>query len=329
MSGYMPGFREGTQTVAEVALDAIEALYGGEEAVAGSESYSVVGETVFRDISRARARARLEGKSEEALPSFPSADRVKDADRKKILARVLQSQGNEAVRAVIAALSPDEHLALAEEAEGKPELNAKLAPLANRVEKLDLKLTNEADARSLATLKGKPLGKPVVEQIVALSKQIAAKGNAVDVRIERIACLGGMQVVAREVSKADKDFSKKSRSMYSGGSLASKAVVQATLNGPEVSSICSWRVEGVAPAKPAAEKAPKAEEDKLTDDVEDNMSGYYGGDREEEFWQKLEEISGAKGAAYGLVHISVSGMPAREGGQDDSLRRRIRRMRMP
>ena len=108
------------------------------------------------EITIARAKARLEGKSEKELPAFPSADRVDEEGREKIKDLFKSASGDELASAM-ESLSPDERLAFYEIAGEDADLCKKLIPLANLVTKVAMQDVSAEIAEEYRAFEGKML----------------------------------------------------------------------------------------------------------------------------------------------------------------------------
>jgi hypothetical protein len=210
----------------------------------------------------------------------------------------------EALGMWVAGLTVDQHLALSEEARKQPEINSKLALLANCITEVHLDLPPGVEGNDYEAMKGGPLSTGAVVRCVAYAKGSVARGNAILCRISRLPLLGGLQLTLQEISRSDKDFERKSggisRMTASIGSFVSGSIF-----AEDTQASHRWLVEPDA----TAGKDEKNDDDHLAMIHQEAFSMMGSG--EDDFWEKVGNFCGGKGPVYGYALVTISGVPLR------------------
>jgi hypothetical protein len=298
----------GPDSISALTAQIIEGLYGDTPAT-GFEQRQVLMQLGKRTstVLKARAEARLAGKKESELPAFPSADNVTPEQRKKLVDDITKADGA-ALEKQIADLSMDSLLVLGDETGNNEKLNAKLAPIANRVAAVrgdvdDAGIIKQQESAA----KGKVLDKTVVEQMLTLCRDLTQRGMYGQCSISRQPCLGGIEIWITEFAPTNKQF--KARTRYMRGN--EKPTVSAWMQAEDIHGNATWYIE-----KPAAtgtnkvESAKSAAEDDLIADAAsdvDSRTLERAKESQDEFWKSVEQFCSGKGNVCRAANINFSG----------------------
>jgi len=155
----------------------------------------------------ARAKARVGGAAETALPAYPKADTVKPPRRKELTAQLTAATKMEAAGAVdkvLNALSLDERLWLAQSLDHNTNLNARLVPLSLRI----VDVTGpEGDAAATALTiawKGKTLERKTAQALVDYVQTRLKAGESRFVSVERQPSFDGVSIRIQSAADAGK-----------------------------------------------------------------------------------------------------------------------------
>ncbi len=192
-----------TYMIADLAADAIESLYAD---TSPAEQYSHRGEyanlnpEVRMKVSRARAVARLEGKSVDQLPKFPSPDDVTAERRKVIEADVLKATPA-ALGAMLDQLNDSEIAYLTEAAKDNEAITKALAPLSRRIATVKVMTGLPVpEATRIQKLAGTMVGTNAIIEMRELCKRQLATGSVVAVTLSSSGLGKGLRL---EVSSVD------------------------------------------------------------------------------------------------------------------------------
>lgn len=199
-----------------------------------------------------RARLRIEGEPTDKLPPLPSADNI-TADARKALVADLIATTPEALSGRIAALSLDEQLAMIKELGQNQPLREALRPLANRIQRVEIKVDDPAIQSSLQALAQQPVSKAVAEQLFAAVQSIATNGQtSVIGMLVRQAPGDGITLSLRTAGKDDGGM----LNMYSYGMHGQRSAPAITgmYSVGDVNGFGRWKVQLPKPA--ASEDTP-------------------------------------------------------------------------
>jgi len=324
-------------TVADTVAAQVEALYqSGGLAHRRADPSHVLGQRV-QDLVRKRALARLEGKTGDDLPSYPSADEVSEARREEMLAGIKAAASVDALRTLIAGFSLDELLALVELGQDDEELNVKLAGPAHTITKVTVELPSEEDTGLVKALQDKQLAKEHVESLVEMAKRLSTEGHIFAAVTWRRPGLEGISLDVRLVDPEDKDSNVMSMMGGYWGMEASsqQAMVMAMLSGSGLHAQGMWAVKSgdeeekdepkVNPLKAQLEAMGMTDElpmDMLDELDADLDSQWKAG--QDEFWKQLEKLCEGKDNVCMNGMVYVWGTPAQEEDEEDAKRDRRR-----
>ncbi len=203
-----------------------------------------------------RARLRIEGVPADKLPPLPDAANV-TADALETLIADLIATAPEALPGRIAALSLDEQLAMIKETGRNQPLREALRPLANRIQRVEIKVDDPAIQSLLQALSQQPVSKAVVEQLFAAVQSIATNGQtSVIGMLVRQAPGDGITLSLRAAGKDDDGL----LNMYGYGmqDRRSAPAITGTYSAGNVNGFGRWKVE--LPKPPATETKPATPE---------------------------------------------------------------------
>ncbi len=260
-------------TVADIAATDIETLYGE---ISQMERYGRYGGTenlspeLMARIMRARAIARLDGKTEEQLPKMPAADDVTAERRKAIDADILKATP-EALGVVIEKLTDAEGLYLSEAARENAALAKVLAPLSRRI--VSVKAAPALPAAELARLR-KLSGTTISTNAIAEMRELCSRQLATGaVFVVSLASDGIGNGVSLNVTPADDSmrrmYGSSYGSMLSGKSGKRKGLVMGMLRNGRDYANGMWLVDLAAPVAATGTVASAADES--DDNAEDQM----------------------------------------------------------
>ncbi|MFC1461230.1 hypothetical protein ACFLQR_01770 [Verrucomicrobiota bacterium] len=165
-------------------------------------------------------------------------------------------------------------------------------------------------------MKGKPLNKEMVEQVLSLCRSLTGKSNIVYCTVSRQVFLDGININVREISPQSKKFKKFSQSQYGGrrGGRSEKAKVSGYLSAADLHAGAVWSVDTPA-SKEADEKKPAkdmTEADELLADTMDELEEQideHNAESQKEFWEKVEEFCRGKDNVCRAATIQFHGTP--------------------
>ncbi len=306
---------EDTWTVGQYSGFIMEGLYGGVQQ--DMQMWSVLGQLGKRgwDVFRLRGEARLDGKSEDQLPPFPSAAHV-TAEQRAALKAKLSGLNGEALVKAMPALSMDEQLALGEILAGDEALNGKLVPLASVIRNVRVETDDAALKQLCEGFKGKSFDRKMIEDLVEHSKRLVKEGKPAMLMVSRTGDLQGYDIKS---FKGDQIAE-----MYFSGYGNKQSMLTVTAlgrgGGTTVSSNATWMVDSAAAAKPAqvktnevAKASSPLKDDLLETTVEeqDYSSGAYAQmfvQQQKNFWEKVDTLCSPKYNACGSSAITLMGI---------------------
>ncbi len=314
-------------TIADVAATDIETLYGDSSLTqrydgryGGMENLPP--ESMAKSM-RARAAARLDGKTEEQLPKMPSADDVTAERRKAIEADILKA-APEALGGVIDMLTDAEGLYLAEAVGENAALAKVLAPLSRSI--ASVKAAPELPAAELARLQ-KLTGTTISTNAIAELREICGRQLATGaVFAVSLASDGIGKGFSLNVVPADKAFRRMYESSY-GSRLSGKrgqriGLVMGMLRNGRVNASSTWVVDLPAPvASTGTVEAAADESDDNADEQLDALKRSF--ERQaERFQTALESLCKPDEPVGQGASVSFTGLlPAKEKdkkkGEDD------------
>jgi hypothetical protein len=264
-------------TVADMAATSIESLYGDVSAMERHGFWGGAGSLrpdVAMKIARARAAARLEGKTEDQLPKMPSADDV-TADRRKAIETEVTKAPPAQLGAMLDKLTDSETLYLAEAENENENVKKALAPLARRIGSVKAAPVLPAEeAARLQKLEGTAVTTNAVAEMREVCKRQLAAGKAVVVSLSSAGLGRGLRL---EVTATDESTQRMYGSGYasmmrsSGG--VRKGMVIGALQNNQNYGHSMWLVDLPAVAKAAATtgtvaKAAADSDDDASDRIE-------------------------------------------------------------
>lgn len=207
------GAGAGEWTIGDLAASSIETLYGDMKAM---EKYarmsgvdSVRPESMLK-ITRARAIARLEGKAEEDLPKYPSADDVTADRRKAIEADAVKASPAE-MKALLAKLTDAETMYFGELQGENPAVRKAMAPLSRIIGTVKTPADLPAeDAARLRKLEGTAVSTNALAEMRELCKRQLIAGKAVAVSLSSAGLGSGLKLEVKAMDSA-------TQRMYGGG----------------------------------------------------------------------------------------------------------------
>jgi hypothetical protein len=326
----------GGANVRDLAATAIEAVYGNM--AEGRDEDAVTAMALgprFYEVLRARAEARLAGKTEADLPPWPSADRVPQ-QRRDELVQQLRTGDPAGLPATAAGFSPDEMLAAGEAIDADAELEARLLPIANRIAAVAIELPGAEAAAPLVALKGQTLTQEAAKRVHEVCLALGKTGRRFDAALARAPALGGVTLSLREVpepkaregtapaavrgAEADNPYTK---AMQSITFVQGICMAFSPAEGLEPAN-ATWVVPpdpatAGHPATPPAEKntgdrLPAADENvaEMIDQIQESAGD---ADGQERFWEAVEAL--CKGSPWGPATIRFRCQKGDGTGMDD------------
>lgn len=322
-------------TVAEIAAEVIESLYGKQETdsvqtsegtegdevqlegAEGSEmdaSWAQMGQYAAyysrspsasmlsystgrrgREFVLARARKRLAG---EDVPPYPSG-RVSQERRKAVLKQLEDGPAQ-----AVAALTLEDLLWLGPALNTKSNLNVRLAPLSLRISGFTVPPGDDAAATLAAKWKDGALGRPLVDDLLAYTREKLAAGAPVIVSLYRQPGFDGTLVYVEPMASMARS-TLSSYSYYMRDAPPDKAVVLATMDATSV----HWVLDAAAPAVESAPAAGQSEIDALLAEAlsDARRAIAKSGDKQRErFWKAIDALAQTNpSAARSIVLMGI------------------------
>jgi len=288
----MPGgnaFTGGTDyTIADLAAGGIESVYGD---VSVLEQYGRHGGSanlnpeVLMKVTRARAAARLDGKTEDQMPKFPSADDVTPERRKAIETDVLKATPA-TLGAILDKFTDSESLYLTEAAGENSEIMKAMAPLSRRITAVKMAPTlPAAEAARLQKMSGTMVSTNVIAEMREFCKRQLATGAAFAVTLSSGGLGKGLRLdVAAVDEKALNTYGYSS--MLTTMGKGRKGMVMGMLRSGEHNGYGMWLVDLPAASTGTVAEATAEASDKL-DDQADTFATMFGS-QQEQFESVLE-----------------------------------------
>lgn len=279
--------------------------------------YAMLPEKQIAPLLLRRARLRLDGEPAEKLPPLPDAGNV-TADALQTLVADLVTTAPEALAGRIAALSLDEQLAMIQETARNQPLREALRPLANRIQRVEIKVDDPAIQSRLQALAQQPVSKAIAEQLFAAVQSVATNGQTSVIGMLMRQMPGdGVTLSLRTAAKDDDGM----LNMYGYGrrDRRSAPAITGTYSAGHVNGFGRWKVQlprlATTDAKPATPEAARKQRvmeiiqsgvENLTpeliaeleslggddiDDLDEDRDAYASNN--EDFWKQLETIGEA------------------------------------
>ncbi|HBA83640.1 MAG TPA: hypothetical protein DCZ95_06050 [Verrucomicrobia bacterium] len=292
-------------TVADIAAWTIEKVYGPVQSREEAKALQLLGRRATA-LTQERARLRVAGKTEAELPPYPSADKVSKEQRESLMERLEQAK-TEDVQQAVSAISLDEWLALDNELEKNEALNRKLQPLSLQIVQVETPAHSSAADRFTA-LKGRPLDRKVVEDLLEYSKQEVGAGQGVLVQILHPSCLDGIRIQIGPPPDA--------KALYPYG-IRLNEEERSVVGWCQVSSLANAKAVWMLPApsveSPTGKTAEKSLEDELLATAlnEAAQELRQGEDRQQiDFWSQIHALVEGQAKATRMASIRFVGVPA-------------------
>ena len=149
-----------------------------------------------REWLRERVRRRLAGTPEAELPPFPAAEATSAAqDVTNLRGRFTAVTNREAAAAVTAELKLDDRAALKDLLRQDGELNARLLPLANRIEHVTIAGDLGEWNRSMSAWEGRLPTPALLREMRCCTEDTARAGLSVTCKLSRKADFGGCELI--------------------------------------------------------------------------------------------------------------------------------------
>lgn len=300
------------RTVAESAAWAIESLYSEDKPgrygyPSSSEASMVLPGLGARgqELIMERARARLSGKP---VPELPSADKVDEDGRRKLIESVLAAPD---VAATLAKLTMDEQLALSEVGRTNKAVNVKLRPLADSIVEVKIPAELKSAAALEGKLKGRKFDRETVRLLLDASLQLVREGHSFTASIVRRPGATGTSVV---FNKAADESTGETAAYY-----AMMGMPGASTNRQIVAGVSGWMAGGRHnayawwpardPARVAGVDASGTIETRLLDEAEAEMraiSERQQKNEQESFWVQVDQML-EKSGAFLSMSVTLSG----------------------
>jgi hypothetical protein len=308
------------RTVGEAAAWAIETLYSDDQRAMVPGAFPGGGDVAVlamlgdrgRGLLAERARARLAGKP---VPELPSADKVDDAQRKRITAGLLDAADPSAA---LAKLTADEDLAVREIGRTNKALSAKLRPLADKIVDVQVPPDMQAASGLAAKIKGRLFDKETVRTVVDSCLQMAKEGNSFNVVVSRRPGACGTSVAFSKPAAPDQNPEVAVYYAMTGMAVAGTnrqvvAGVRAFVAAGKRSASAWWPAREPAGAAPGASAAGTVEA-RLLDEAEAEIRAIAARQRKNEqdnFWEELAAVMD-KAGAFTPISVMLS-VEAAEG----------------
>jgi hypothetical protein len=315
--GY--GGDEATWTIADLAASSIEALYADPAQKEQSARWggSLRPDKMFA-LQRARAAARLAGKTEAQLPKYPSADDV-PAERRQAIEAALRQAKPAALGKMVEQLTDAEQLYVAELVDDNKAIEQLFAPLARIITVVKMP-TNQPAALGarLRKLEGTPVTTNAITEMREFCRQQLVASNAVTVALASAGLGRGLQLTVTGLGQAMQRMYENMDYMWRQMGGGRKAMITGRLQSDNNHGNAMWLVDLPAPAHTSAVPA-------VVDDRIDQSAAFASSweSQQEQFASAAELL--CKPAEPTGAHISVHfiGMlpPAQgskaQAGQDD------------
>jgi hypothetical protein len=240
-------------TVADLAATGIESLYGDssqmEEWFGRHRTVEALRPNLMLKINRARAAARLAGKTEDELPKVPSADDV-TADRRKALEAEVLNAKSEAMGAILDKLTDAESLYLSGVVgESEPIMKA-LTPLSRRVAAVQLAAAlPAADAARLQKMTGAALPTNALAELRDICTRQLAAGAAIALHLSSGGIGRGLRLDVAPVDETTRrTYGYGYLSMLRGKGGAGQGLVMGVAHSGQEHGQGLWLVKLVAPS---------------------------------------------------------------------------------
>lgn len=308
-------------TIGDLAASSIEVLYGDMKATemfGRRPGADIVRPESMLKITRARALARLEGKAEEDLPKYPSADDVTADRRKAIEAEAVKASPAE-MKALIAKLTDAETICFGELLAENPAVKKAMAPLSRIIGTVKIAIDFPAeDAARLKKLEGTAVSTNALAEMRELCKRQLSAGKAVIVSLSSAGLGRGLKLDVKAMDST-------TQRMYGGGyeymfrSMGGgrKGVVVGALHSGQNYGSGTWIVELPAPAATAgvtgtvatatgAVAVVSAAADDASDQIESFSSHFES--QQEQFETAAETFCKPDEPLAGSVGVTFTGM---------------------
>ncbi len=313
------GGDEATWTIADLAAYSIEALYAEPSQM---EQSARRGGTLRPDkmfaLQRARAAARLAGKTEAQLPKYPSADDV-PAERRQAIEAALRQAKPAALGKMVEPLTDAEQLYVAELVNENKAIAQLFAPLARMISLVKMP-TNQpvAVGARLRKLEGTPVTTNALTEMREFCRQQLVASNAVTVALSAAGFGRGLQLTVTGTDQAMVRMYDDSRSIWRQMGVGRKGMITGFLQAGNNHGNAMWLVDLPAPAKTSA--VPAAVDDRI-----DQMAAFANSweSQQEQFESAAELFCKAEELAGDYVRVQFMGMlppvqgQKQQAGQDD------------
>ncbi|HBC89113.1 MAG TPA: hypothetical protein DCZ94_19415 [Lentisphaeria bacterium] len=298
----LPGI-DSKMTVGDSAAINLDSEYGKVSGMERNRAFMILGTERVMPIVRSRVAKILEGKKDIELPVYPDPKNIADDKRQKLIAELKASSEPDKA---LSKLSNDELMAVVEEIDKKPDDFTVLFKTADKVGKVESEINGIGKIDELKGAEGKLLDKAVVEKMLAICKDMAAKGVDMKALIVRKPCLEGVHI----------SFVKVDAKTYIVTALGQKgweAMVSCFLSAPGMKAgyaSATWPVDQQEKnVKEKKKKGDLLEEalDEVETDVKDAASA-----KRDEFWKKIDEFCAGKGNPLRNAVIMFSAVSARK-----------------
>jgi hypothetical protein len=300
-------------TVADMAASMLDALYSGDGSSPGRQARDgrfAMGTKVFK-VYRARAEAILEGKKGADLPAFPKMEALTDEEKTALGSRLAKLSGKE-LEAAVSALTPSEQVVLPGLVRKNPALNTRLAPLANRVGKVDGSPALAGELTGLASLEGRVLDRAAVERLLAVTRTVLGQGKVVRCSINRQPALEGITVSVREILPDSREY----KDMIVNGQLGrlTAAEIVGQIAAPQCLGSASWPAGKDSPRQAVAPVASGtvAGDDAILETAVQEAEAAVRADAalaEVDFWKSVDSFCAGKGNVCRSGMILFEGRP--------------------
>lgn len=303
----MPG---GEWTIADVAASSIEALYGDITAMEQFGRRPGVGnlkpEIMFK-ITRDRAAARLEGKAEEQLPKYPTADDVPAERRKAIEAEAVKAKPAE-MKALLAKLTDAETLYFAELESENADVRKATAPLSRIIGSVKTPADLPAEeAAKLRKLEGAAVSTNAIAEMREVCRRQLAAGKAVTVTLSSAGLGRGLNLAVAAVDQAtQRMYGRSYTSMFKMMGGGRKGMITGSVQDGHNYGHGMWIVDLPAATNAAAAAGARTPAD---DDASDRIESFtsHFATQQEQFETAVEAFCKTDDPLAGGASVSFSG----------------------
>lgn len=296
-------------TVGDSAADAIIAIYGKSGEIRnyyGMPRNPSPGRRLLTQ-NMTYARALLAGNPDARKVETPAWKDV-TAGIQKAAADKIMAAADAGLQKTVEELGNEELLGLLKKSMKDKALNAKLAPLAGRIEYVDVDESVAPEAKELAAIRGQKLGRPVVEKALELCRKLVASDKVVTCTFTRLGMLDGVAVKIAEIRKDDVRF----MNLVKAGILRQSGVpeIRCTVSAGGTTAGATWLPGSVpAPAKEAAAASPleKLADDKAAELQAEIVKGVV--EEQDAFWKAVEKLAAGEENVMRSAAIGMLGKP--------------------